>query len=75
MNFEKVVFAFFVLLAAALNVSFVWGDADKVVAKKGVLPSSLGLSVLEDKRLAGPQIARMVGRLLFNGQVKSPSCF
>jgi hypothetical protein len=28
MNFEKVVFAFFVLLAAALNVSFVWGDAD-----------------------------------------------
>lgn len=31
MNFEKVVFAFFVLLAAALNVSFVWGDSDNVV--------------------------------------------
>lgn len=31
MNFEKVVFAFFVLLAAALNVSFVWGDADNWV--------------------------------------------
>lgn len=28
MNFEKVVFAFFILLAAALNVSFVWGDSD-----------------------------------------------
>ncbi len=31
MNFEKVVFAFFVLLAAALNVSFVWGDADSAI--------------------------------------------
>lgn len=31
MNFEKVVFAFFVLLAAALNVSFVWGDADNYI--------------------------------------------
>jgi len=28
MNSEKVVFAFFVLLAAALNLSFVWGDVD-----------------------------------------------
>lgn len=28
MNTEKVVFAFFVLLAAALNLSFVWGDVD-----------------------------------------------
>lgn len=28
MNSEKVVFAFFVLLAAALNVGFVWGTAD-----------------------------------------------
>jgi hypothetical protein len=31
MNFEKVAFAFFVLLAAALNVSFVWGDADNYI--------------------------------------------
>lgn len=31
MNFEKVVFAFFVLMAAALNVSFVWGDADNAI--------------------------------------------
>jgi len=31
MNFEKVVFAFFILLAAALNVSFVWGDSDLAV--------------------------------------------
>lgn len=31
MNFEKVVFAFFVLLAAALNVSFVWGASDVAV--------------------------------------------
>lgn len=28
MNSEKVFFAFFVLLAAALNLSFVWGDVD-----------------------------------------------
>lgn len=28
MNSEKVVFAFFVLLAAALNVGFVWGAID-----------------------------------------------
>jgi Ca2+/H+ antiporter, TMEM165/GDT1 family len=28
LNSEKVVFAFFVLLAAALNMSFVWGDVD-----------------------------------------------
>jgi len=28
MNSEKVVFAFFVLLAAALNVGFVWGTID-----------------------------------------------
>ena len=31
MNFEKVVFAFFVLLAAALNAGFVWGDIDSAV--------------------------------------------
>jgi hypothetical protein len=31
MNFEKVVFAFFVLLAAALNAGFVWGDIDSPV--------------------------------------------
>ena len=31
MNFEKVVFAFFVLLAAALNAGFVWGDIDSSV--------------------------------------------
>ncbi|MGD9604048.1 MAG: DUF6394 family protein [Gammaproteobacteria bacterium] len=29
MNTEKVIFAFFVLLAAALNLSFVWGDVDE----------------------------------------------
>lgn len=28
MNFEKVVFAFFILLAAALNMSFVWGAVE-----------------------------------------------
>ena len=30
MNFEKVVFAFFILLAATLNFGFVWGDIHDV---------------------------------------------
>lgn len=31
MNLEKVVFGFFILLAAALNLCFVWGDIDNPI--------------------------------------------